>query len=217
LSRRFVPAAGRFVPATGLGLFLRWYDPAVRFFTSHDRLVELILHHCRNKQRILDVGCGSGILAIALARDAVTDVSAIDIDCRILAQAQAKPATGAIDWRQSSSCLLPYADAEFDCVVSCLLTHHLTDDEKTQTFQEIRRVTKAGGPFIFADFAKPAHLYSKAAFLPVRIIDGWQRTRANADGSIHDQLANVFSSVQETDVLHTLLGTIRVYVCKNDA
>ena len=69
-------------------------------------------------QRVLDVACGTGVLAREAARVVGPSgyVAGVDLDRGMLSVA-ARVAP-AIDWRQASAELLPFADASFDAVVS---------------------------------------------------------------------------------------------------
>lgn len=92
---------------------------------------------------ILDLGCGTGRHALWLAR-AGARVTAVDFSEGMLAQARRKPGAEAVhflahDLRQP----LPFADHEFDRVVSGLVLEHLMDLEPF--FAEVRRVLREPG------------------------------------------------------------------------
>jgi len=92
---------------------------------------------------VLDLGCGTGRHALWLAQ-AGARVTAIDFSEGMLAQARRKPGAEAVrflahDLHQP----LPFADREFDRVVSGLVLEHLADLEPF--FAEVRRVLRAGG------------------------------------------------------------------------
>ncbi|GAB3147936.1 class I SAM-dependent methyltransferase [Amycolatopsis sp. NPDC004378] len=96
-------------------------------------------------RRILDAGCGSGLLAAQLrSRGAV--VSGFDSSAGMLAQARQRLGEDA-DLRVADLAEpLPFADGSFDDVVASLVLHYLRD--WTPPLAELRRVLRAGGRLI---------------------------------------------------------------------
>ena len=89
-----------FLPALRFGALTRFYDPIVAATTREraykDRLIELAAP--RDGERVLDVGCGTGTLAIDIARhrpDAT--VAGVDADEAILARARAKAEQAGVE------------------------------------------------------------------------------------------------------------------------
>lgn len=111
--------------------------------------------------RLLDVGCGTGTLAILAARlgGSGARVSGIDPAPRQIARAQAKARRAGldIDLRQGVIEDLPFDDASFDAVTSTLMMHHLPDDLKAKGLSEIWRVLEPGGRVVIADFTRAHH------------------------------------------------------------
>jgi len=81
--------------------------------------------------RVLDVGCGTGGFARALAEMATATVTGIDYWERFIAFARELPAPqrGAVDWRVGSAEALPVSDGSFDRVLLSLVLHQLADPE----------------------------------------------------------------------------------------
>jgi ubiquinone/menaquinone biosynthesis C-methylase UbiE len=161
-SRRAVRSEGRpddFVPAAGSDWLLPLYDPLCRLLGTHrhrERLLDAAA--IRPGDRVLDLGCGTGALSLQLAaREPAARVTAIDPDPKALARARAKAARAgaAIEWRQGFGDELPFADAAFDRVVSSLVLHHLTREERLAAFAEIARVLAPGGTLHVLDFGPP--------------------------------------------------------------
>jgi ubiquinone/menaquinone biosynthesis C-methylase UbiE len=98
--------------------------------------------------RVLDIGTGSGLLAIELTK-AHPDwqVTGTDISEKMLELAQQNAARAGfndmINYRQAPAATLPFADGFFSLVVSNASLHLWTDPLKV--LQEIARVTAAGG------------------------------------------------------------------------
>src|SRR3990172_1478725 len=111
---------------------------------------------------VLDVGCGTGTLAIALrAKAGEGEVHGIDASPEMIEVARAKAAKAGseIDFRLALIEEIPYPAASFDLVTSSLMLHHLPDELKQRGFVEIRRVVKPGGRFLAMDFAAHSHSF----------------------------------------------------------
>ena len=100
---------------------------------------------------VLDVGCGTGILARAAARhlDGTGSVTGIDVNDGMLAVAgqSAEPVT----WRQCSAEHLPFPDQSFDRVVSQFALMFFADREAG--VREMARVTRPAGTVTIATWA----------------------------------------------------------------
>jgi len=109
---------------------------------------------------VLDVGCGTGTLAIAIKPQVGTgEVHGIDASPEMIQVAKEKAAKDGsdIDFRVALIEAIPFSEASFDLVTSTLMLHHLPDDLKAKGFLEIRRVLKPGGRFMAMDFAADGH------------------------------------------------------------
>jgi ubiquinone/menaquinone biosynthesis C-methylase UbiE len=106
-------------------------------------------------ESVLDVGCGTGTLAIAAARrvGASGTVYGIDPAENLLARARGKArrARVEIDFRTGTGQALPFEDASLDVVLSTLVLHHLPHDALRSTVHEMRRVLKPGGRALIVD------------------------------------------------------------------
>jgi len=125
--------------------------------------------------RILDLGCGTGTLAIMIARhEPGAVVIGLDGDAEILERARAKAESAELQIRfdHALSTALPYEDASFDLVVSTLMLHHLTTEAKRQTVGEVARVLRPGGELHVADYGRPADPLMGLLFTLVRVFDG---------------------------------------------
>lgn len=152
----------RFIPAASFDWLLPLYDPLQRLLgTEKARLALVEQAAIRPGHRVLDLGCGTGSLSIAIAR-ACRDakLTGLDPDPKALARAERKAAQAGLSIRfdRGFGDALPYEAASFDRVVSSLMLHHLTSDEKRATFAEARRVLAPGGELHVLDLGG-AHEY----------------------------------------------------------
>jgi ubiquinone/menaquinone biosynthesis C-methylase UbiE len=98
--------------------------------------------------RVLDLGCGTGRLALAIAA-AGHAVTGVDPAAASLAAARAKPGADQVTWIEGTSAVL--ADAAFDAAV---MTSHVaqfvvTDDEWGRVLADLRRALVPGGLLTF--------------------------------------------------------------------
>ena len=118
-------------------------------------------------RRLLDVGCGTGTLAILAARLGGPDarVSGIDPAPRQIARARARARRAGldIDFREGVIEDLPFADASVDAVTSTLMMHHLPDELQAKGLAEIERVLKPGGRVVIADFTRSDHRHDDSS------------------------------------------------------
>jgi SAM-dependent methyltransferase len=95
-------------------------------------------------QRWLDVGCGTGMFTeLLLDRVAPSAVVGIDPARAQIEQARAKPVSRRADFRIADAQHLPFADAEFDVVVSALVINFIPDQPRA--VGEMKRVVKGAG------------------------------------------------------------------------
>jgi ubiquinone/menaquinone biosynthesis C-methylase UbiE len=110
-------------------------------------------------EAVLDVGCGTGTLAlVAKARVGATGrVAGIDPSAPLLAGARRKAARRAlaIDFQLGGIEQIPFPDQSFDVVLCTFMLHHLPDDLKRQGLMEVARVLKEGGRLLIVDFRRP--------------------------------------------------------------
>jgi ubiquinone/menaquinone biosynthesis C-methylase UbiE len=169
-ARRLHGKSGEVSATQTHGLILNWgwrYDLTVWFsdnFVFHGKLRELRqrtinLADIHSGESVLDVGCGTGALAIeAYARvGAMGRVCGIDPGTQQVARARAKAARRnmPIEFQIGVVEHLPFHDQTFDVVLSSLMMHHLPASLKRQGLAEIARVLKPGGRLVITDFKRP--------------------------------------------------------------
>jgi ubiquinone/menaquinone biosynthesis C-methylase UbiE len=147
------------------GLVLHWaarYD-LLAWLLTHGRERELRetivrLASLKPGDDVLDIGCGTGTLAIIATRHvgASGAVTGIDASPSMIARANRKAEkAGAIaTFLLAVAENLPFPDRRFDVVFSTLMLHHLPRKSRQQCAQEIERVLKVGGRVVAVDFGR---------------------------------------------------------------
>ncbi len=108
-------------------------------------------------ERALDVGVGTGDLALALlaASDPTSRVTGVDLSEEMLrrARGRATPFGGRFDARLASADSLPFADASFDRVVAGFAVRNFGD--LAAGLREMRRVLRPGGRAVILELSTP--------------------------------------------------------------
>jgi len=194
----------KFVPA----LAFKFLTPLYDFFSSlvgygkrlHRRVLDIAA--LSGRERILDVGSGTASLLIeAKKRFPAVTGTGVDPDERILGIARKKFARLGVEMTliQGSARELPFRDASFDVVISTLVFHHLSGDEKRRALDEIYRVLTKNGRFVLADFGKPQSFVSYVLLRVLSIFDGQENMRSNLAGELPIFLKKAGFQVEEND------------------
>jgi ubiquinone/menaquinone biosynthesis C-methylase UbiE len=195
----------------------RLYDPVIRLTTREGRFKQMLIEQAGPApgQRILDLGCGTGTLAIEVKRRQPGAVLVgLDADPEMLDQARRKAEEAGVELEltEGFSTELPYEDRSFDRVLSTLFFHHLDPEPKRRTAAEIARVLRPGGELHVADWGPPSDPAMRLAFQGIRLLDGFSNTADNYRGGLPKIFAEAgLTGAAETGRLRTPLGSLVLY------
>jgi ubiquinone/menaquinone biosynthesis C-methylase UbiE len=207
----------KYVPALGHDRLTPLYDAVVRWTTPESTFKRRLVRQANIERGhgVLDLGCGTATLTLLVKQEhPEADVTGADGDPKILrlARAKAERAGASVTFEHALAYALPYPDGSFDRVLSSLMFHHLTREDKSRTFREVRRVLRAGGELHIADFGKPHNALMYAASLPWRLFEGRATTRDNVVGDLPPLLRDAgFAEVCETARYMTMFGTLSLF------
>ena len=113
---------------------------------------------CRPDAVVLDLCCGTGDLAFAMARNGKARIIGADFAHTMLARANAKSESaaelnGRVSFLESDALQLPFADESFDLVTAAFGFRNLANYEAG--LREMRRVLNPGGTVGILEFTEP--------------------------------------------------------------
>ncbi|HEX4110886.1 MAG TPA: class I SAM-dependent methyltransferase [Solirubrobacteraceae bacterium] len=199
-----------YLPGMGQQWLLPLYDPLTRWLgvrSAHRRLLGLA--GVGAGERVLEIGCGTGNLAVLLAtRCPTAQVAGIDPDPQALARARRKAhrAGASVQLDQGFAEQLPYEDGRFDHVLSALMFHHLPPDGRPAALREVARVLRPGGALHLLDFGAGG---GRPAGLTGRLM----RHRPRLQDSFGDRLPTLMREAGLVDPIEVGQASTRVGRC----
>jgi demethylmenaquinone methyltransferase/2-methoxy-6-polyprenyl-1,4-benzoquinol methylase len=205
----------------------RRYDFGIRLLSLgrigrvHERMAEQV----GAGERVLDIGCGTGSLALRCAGRAAR-VTAIDISPQMLDMAREKvEAAGLedqIELREMSAIDLDeaFGDGSFDAIVSSLVFSELSEDEQGFVLRECHRLLCDGGRLVIADEVVPRswplRLLSRVLRLPLVVLTYiLTQTTTRAVAGLEEKIAGTGFAVRAVET--SLLGGLTLVVAaKNE-
>lgn len=147
------------------GVTLNWaaaiYDKCCSLIGLGDPFRHETLQHAalQSGERLLDVGCGTGLLTRHAAEmvGPVGDAVGIDPAAKMIRVARTKAAQSAnrAEFKVAAIERLPFPAENFDVVLSSLMLHHLPAEVKRVGLREVYRVLKPGGRLLAVDLDRP--------------------------------------------------------------
>ncbi len=207
-----------FTPALGHAALSGLYDPAIALLTRERLWRARLLDQVAPSpgETIIDLGCGTGSFALAMAQRAPeARIIGLDPDADILARAAAKTEADGRTLRfvqgfaRDVDALLGGGVA--DKVVSSLVFHQLPMAEKRAGLAASLRALKPGGTLHVADYGRQTGVM-RLLFRLVQSLDGYENTQPNADGVLPALIAEAgFAELRESGVIPTATGSITLY------
>ncbi|MCC6948597.1 MAG: class I SAM-dependent methyltransferase [Bradyrhizobiaceae bacterium] len=128
--------------------------------------------------RVLDVGCGDGVLASLFVREGVAVVG-IDADRAMLEAARARARASGLPLMlvQGRAECLPFADERFDLVTAVTVLCFVRDEQSAVA--EMKRVLRGGGRLVLGELGR------RSIWALLRRIRGWLGARTWRNARFH--------------------------------
>ena len=194
-----------------------FYDPLLRLTLREETFKRQLIQQAsiQPHHRVLDLGCGTATLTLLIKQlHPQTEVVGLDGDVKALGIAQSKVTKAGVEITlvRGLSYEMDFPDASFDRVLSSLVLHHLTAENKRHTLAKVFRILKPGGALHVADWGKAQNAVMRGAFLLVQMLDGFATTTENVQGKLPDYFREAgFANVKETKRYMTAYGTLSLY------
>lgn len=172
--------------------------------------------------RVLDVGCGTGVLAAMLAHNGA-HVTGIDIAPAMLSQAawrvREEGLADRVELKELGAVDLDTAfpSEGFDIVVSTLVFSELSDDEIEYTLAECWRILRPGGQLLVADEVLPASMLGQIGTCLFRlpfVIAAFVLTQNTTHRVAGLEARIAQAGFQILDTAEYLMGTMKLFVAE---
>jgi len=206
-----------FTPALGRPELTNQYDRVVGLMTRERRWRARLLDALAPgpDDVVVDLGAGTGSMALLIkAAQPRCRVIAVDPDPDVLAIARQKAQAAGqhIEFVQAygEAPGLPAGGA--DKVISSLVLHQCSQAAKEGLLAAAFDLLRPGGQLLIADYGWQRTALMDMLFRQVRMLDGFENTRANKDGEIPGIIEGAgFAAVTELSVTATPTGSISIY------
>lgn len=209
-----------YIPALRFHWLTNIYDSIIGVLMPEKSFKTTLIKNAgiRNNYRVLDFGTGTATLSImAYHSNPMANYTGIDIDEKILNLARLKIGKqGAkIKLLKYNGGTLPFENNSIDRIISSLVIHHLTTEQKSKAFKEFKRILKHTGELHIADWGRASNILMRSAFHLVQFLDGYKTTNDNVKGKLPIIIKEAgFNNVIITQKFNTLLGTIEIFKVK---
>ncbi|MBN1622235.1 MAG: methyltransferase domain-containing protein [Endomicrobiales bacterium] len=131
------------------------YDRTLGRINRHHKMLDLAvkMSKVKNNEKILDIGCGTGLLSLKFLKKAHCFIEAADISGEMLSIFRKKVnrlgLRDKINFRVKEAEKMNFKNNTFDVVASTVTLHHVRD--KYSTIKNIYNITKPGGRFVIGE------------------------------------------------------------------
>lgn len=208
-----------YVPALGDHRLSPFYDTTISLMTCERTWRRAFVKQIAPEPRdvILDLGCGTGTLAIMLKRACPSaSIYGIDPDPDILTRAENKARDGdllihfASGYAQEAGSIASHIRP--NKIVSSLVLHQVPLAGKRATLLNAFAGLRTGGELHIADYGLQNSPLMRFAFKQVQTLDGFANTQPNADGILPELMNEAgFVNIKENSVIPTPTGSISLY------
>lgn len=203
-----------YIPALGFNWLTPLYDPFIRGLMHEEQFKRQLIRNARITpgQRVLDLGCGTATLTILLKQmQPQAIVVGMDGDPQVLeiGLAKARQAGVNITLEEGMAYQMPYPDQSFDRVLSSLMFHHLTTEDKQRTLREVARVLRPSGELHVVDIGAPQDRWARST---AGLTRHFERTADNLDGLLPVMIrAAGLADAAEIAHYNVLFSTLTLY------
>jgi SAM-dependent methyltransferase len=204
-----------FVPAAGRAWLTGAYDSVIAVSAREGKLRGGIVDAvtAASPSRVLELGCGTGSLSLALAR-ALPEISitGLDLDPAALGIARRKRDADRVDWRLGSVTDAPPKAGTWDCVVISLVLHHLKPEQQSVALSRAFEALRPSGTLHVIDFGIPHGPIPRLGWRVLQRIDGLENTTPLGRGDLPALIdAAGFRDRRLTQRFGTVWGTHEQY------
>lgn len=206
-----------FVPALGYDLLTPLYDTVIQLTMREREFKQALVEQARIApgMTVVDLGCGTGTLVLLVKQlQPAANVIGVDVDAKILdiARAKIERAGVAVELRQGLIQDVGLEPGSVDRVLTSLVLHHLTHEEKVAALRAVRTALRPGGELHVADFGPSHNLLMSILSLPFRFFDGHARTADNFEGRMVDVMREAgFKDVTDRAARATAFGSLHFW------
>jgi len=211
-----------YIPALGDPRLTPFYDAAISLLTCERTWRRAFVKQIAPEPRdvILDLGCGTGSLAVLLKQTCPgASIYGIDPDPDILTRAENKARDAGVlihfaqGYAQNTAAIA--ARIRPNKIISSLVLHQMPLAAKQAAILNSFAALSAGGELHLADYGLQASPLMRLAFRQVQTLDGFANTQPNADGILPELMTEAgFAEVRETQVIPTPTGAISLYFAR---
>jgi SAM-dependent methyltransferase len=211
-----------YVPALGDHRLSPFYDATIALMTCERTWRRAFVKQIAPEPRdvILDLGCGTGSLAVQLKKACPgASIYGVDPDPDILTRAEEKARDAGVlvhlsqGYAQDTAAIANRIRP--NKLVTSLVLHQIPLAGKRMAILSAFASLRAGGELHVADYGLQASPLMRFAFRQVQSLDGYDTTQPNADGVLPELMQEAgFAEVKETAVIPTPTGSISLYVAR---